>query len=120
MQDFRKLIVWEKSYDLALETYKAPKLFPKEELHGLVSQIRRASISIPANIAEGCGRYTKGELVRFLDIAMGSISEVDCYLQFTHDLSYITQDDYTNYNQKLVEVRRMLIALIQKVRNDGK
>lgn len=116
MQDFRKLAVWQKSYDLALDIHRTTRTFPKEELYGLVNQMRRAAVSIPANIAEGCGRYTTNELARFLDIAMGSISEVDCYLQFARDLEYLTQETYTVQNNQLVEVRRMLIALIQKVR----
>lgn len=117
MQDFRKLDVWHKSYNLAFEIHKVTQSFPKEEVYGLVNQMRRASVSIPANIAEGCGRYTATELVRFLDIAMGSISEVDCYLQFARDLEYVTQETYAAQNNQLVEVRRMLIALIQRVRS---
>lgn len=120
MQDFRKLVVWEKSYKLALDTYLLTRSFPKEELYGLVSQMRRASISVPANIAEGCGRFTGSELARFLDIAMGSISELDCYLLFARDLNYVVEKDYMQLDEKLVEVRRMLIAFIQTVRQTGK
>ena len=77
MKDFRQLQVWEKSHQLALGVYKATQDFPKEELYGLTSQIRRASTSIPTNIAEGCGRGTDPEFARFLQIAMGSASETE-------------------------------------------
>jgi four helix bundle protein len=119
MQDFKKLTVWQKSYRLGLDVYVATRGFPKEELYGLTSQIRRASVSIPANIAEGCGRHTGSEFARFLDIAMGSISELDCHLMFARDLSYIREADYSKLDENLVEVRRMLIAFIQTVRHSA-
>jgi len=77
LKDFRKLKVWEKSHDLTLAVYKATAAFPRKELYGLTSQIRRACASIPANIAEGCGRGGDPELARFLQIAMGSASELE-------------------------------------------
>jgi four helix bundle protein len=119
MQDFRKLTVWQKSFNLRLEIYQLTKSFPKDELYGLTNQLRRASVSIPANIAEGCGRYTNAELVRYLDIAMGSLSEVDTTTQFAMRLGYLSESDFTTIQPKVIEVRRMLIALIQKVRNSN-
>lgn len=116
MQDFRKLAVWQKSFKLGLEIYQMTRQFPNDELYGLTNQLRRASVSIPANIAEGCGRFTNAELVRFLDISMGSLSEVDTYLEFAHELGYLTDADFATLQPKLVEVRRMLIALIQTIR----
>lgn len=116
MQDFKKLTVWKKSYDLAMKVYDAAHTFPKVERYELASQMRRCSISVPANIAEGCGRYTSPELVRFLDIAMGSLSELECYIMFARDLHYLSEDGYSILEQYLVEVRRMLIAFIQRVR----
>ncbi|HRJ76165.1 MAG TPA: four helix bundle protein, partial [Anaerolineales bacterium] len=80
MKDFRQLKVWEKSHQLALAVYKVTKSFPKEELYGLTTQIRRASMSIPTNIAEGCGRNTDADFARFLQIAMGSASETEYQL----------------------------------------
>ena len=80
MKDFKQLKVWEKTHSLSLETYKATKTFPKEELYGLTSQIRRAVVSIEANIAEGCGRTGDPELGRFLRISIGSASELECHL----------------------------------------
>jgi four helix bundle protein len=97
--------------------YKITDHFPKHELYGLTSQMRRAAVSVPANIAEGCGRYTNAELVRFLDIAMGSLSELDCYLLMTRDLNDLTDEAYSVLDQDMAESRRMLIAFIQKVRD---
>ena len=117
MQDFRKLAVWEKSFRLGLDIYQVSKGFPKDELFGLTSQLRRASVSISANIAEGCGRFSSSDLVRFLDISMGSVSEVDTYLDFARELGYLDAGSYDGLQEKLVEVRRMLIALIQTIRS---
>lgn len=80
MKDFRKLQIWEKSHVLVLSVYKQTKSFPKEELFGLTSQIRRAAASIPANIAEGCGRGSDAELARFAQISMGSASELEYHI----------------------------------------
>ncbi len=118
MQDFKKLDVWWKSYRLSLEVYKATRAFPKEEAYGLTSQARRASVSIPANIAEGCGRYSDGELLRFLDIAMGSGSELECYLMLAQDLGYLNKDTSHPLEERLLETKRMLNALIQKIRQE--
>ena len=86
MQDFRKLKVWEKSHALALAIYRTTAGFPNSEMYGLTSQIRRCSISIPSNIAEGCGRSTNGDLLRFLDIAMGSAKELEYQLLLSYEL----------------------------------
>jgi four helix bundle protein len=89
MKDFRELQVWHKAHELALEVYKASATFPKEETSGLSSQIRRAAASIATNIAEGCGRGTKNELKHFLQISMGSASEVEYQILLSHELGYI-------------------------------
>jgi four helix bundle protein len=89
MKDFRDIKVWQKAHDLTLEIYKATRSFPKDELYTLVSQIRRASVSIPANVAEGCGRGTDSELRQFLQIAMGSASELEYHLVLARDLGYL-------------------------------
>ena len=86
MKDFRNLVVWQKSHKLTLDVYEATRKFPKEELYGLVSQLRRACSSIPCNIAEGCGRRGNGEFHRFLQIATGSASEVEYQLLLAHEL----------------------------------
>lgn len=118
MKDFRQLAVWEKAHQLTLAVYQATGTFPKDELYGLTSQIRRASASIPANIAEGCGRNGDGELARFLSIAMGSASELDYHLLLAHDLNLIDSAIYQQLNQQLIEVKRMLNALIHKIKAD--
>ncbi len=120
MQDFTKLAVWQKSYKLALEIYKVTRSFPKEELYGITGQMRRASTSIPANISEGCGRYTGSELLRFLDIAMGSGSELHYFLMFARDLNYLSDETYVQLEPKVVEVKQMLTAFILKLRQDNK
>lgn len=86
MKDFRSLQVWEKAHRLALEIYKATQDFPREESYGLTSQLRRAAASIPTNIAEGCGRGSDRELAQFIQIAVGSASEVEYLLELSHDL----------------------------------
>lgn len=107
--------VWEKAHLLTLGVYRATRNFPKEELYGLTSQIRRASASIPANIAEGCGRNTTPEFARFLQIAMGSASELEYHLLLAHGLAYLNPDDYRNLNTMTTEVKRMLAPYIQKL-----
>ena len=94
MQDYRKLKVWQKAYDLVLEIYVITKKFPKEELYGVTSQIRRSAASITANISEGCGRKTKTELSRFLVIALGSLNETENFLLLARDLKYLSLKDF--------------------------
>jgi|SRR5581483_2568971 len=115
MKNFRDLKVWEKAHELTLKVYSAPPTFPKEELYGLTSQIRRCSASIAANIAEGCGRRGNGEFHRFLQIASGSASELDYHLLPANDLKFLKQPQYQELSKELLEVRRMLTGLIVKV-----
>jgi four helix bundle protein len=119
MKDFRKLIVWEKAHRLTLEIYRVTSLFPREELYGLTRQIRRASVSIPANIAEGCGRDSEGELLRFMRIAMGSSSELEYEILLAQDLGYLSIEEFNEISRDLVEVRKMLNAFIQKLKADN-
>jgi four helix bundle protein len=118
MKDFRQLKVWEKSHQLALAIYKATKEFPKEELYGLTSQIRRASMSIPTNIAEGCGRNTDADFARFLQMAMGSASETEYQLILAHDLDFLPKDSYEKLHNEVEEVKRMLASLLKTLRAD--
>lgn len=118
MKDFRQLKVWEKSHLLALAIYKETKGFPKEELYGLTSQIRRASMSIPTNIAEGCGRNTDAEFARFLQIAMGSASETEYQLIPARDLEFLNKDSYAKLHNDVEEVKRMLASLLKTIRAD--
>ncbi len=119
MKDFRKLSVWEKAYSLAVEIYKITAGFPKSEIFGLTSQIRRACSSIPANIAEGCGRDGEVDFARFLQIALGSASELEYHLLLAHDLNLINDTSYDNLNSRVIEIKRMLASLIQKLRADS-
>lgn len=115
MKDFRKLTVWQKAHEMVLSSYKATAAFPKHELFGLVSQIRRCSSSIPANIAEGCGRIGNSELHRFLQIACGSSNELEYHFLLARDLGYITKEEHGHYEKSLFELKRMLVALTRKV-----
>ena len=116
MQDFKKLRVWEVSHSVTLDVYRVTKQFPKDELYGLTSQIRRASGSIAANIAEGCGRASAADFARFLQIAMGSASELEYHLILARDLQLLTTTDFDRLTTGTIETKRMLTALIQKVR----
>ncbi|MEO8396930.1 MAG: four helix bundle protein [Chloroflexota bacterium] len=116
MKDFKTLAVWEKAHRLTLSIYRATATFPKEEVYGLTSQIRRAAASIPANIAEGCGREGDAELARFLQIAMGSASELEYHLLLAHDLGFLSDSLYPELDRNTTEVKRMLAAFIQKLR----
>jgi four helix bundle protein len=115
MKDFRRLKVWEKAHALALQVYAATAKFPRDELFGLTSQIRRCSASIGANIAEGCGKRGNNEFQRFLQIAAGSASELDYHLLLARDLQYLTEGEYQKLANDLTELRKMLTSLLTKV-----
>ena len=119
MQNFRDLKVWEKAHRLTLEVYRATVDFPREELYGLTSQLRRATSSIPANIAEGCGRSSGKELRRFLEIAMGSASEVEYHLLLARDLGFLKPEPHNALNDHTCEIKRMLSAFINRLRADN-
>ncbi len=118
MQTHKDLIVWQKSIDFVVEIYKATKCFPKEEVFGLTSQIRRAAISIPSNIAEGYGRHSDKELIHFLFISLGSASEIETQLLISHRLEFLSDIDYMRLNNSIIEIIKMLSALI-KSKNNG-
>lgn len=118
MKDFRRLKVWEKVHCLTLDVYRVTAGFPREEMYGLTSQMRRCSASMGANIAEGCGKQGNNELHRFLYIASGSASELDYHLLLAKDLRYLSEEEYRRMDRSLVEARRMLTALLQKVSAD--
>ena len=119
MRDFRDLKVWEKAHRLTLAAYKATSTFPQHELFGLTSQLRRASVSIPANIAEGCGRSGLPELALFLRIAFGSASELECHIILSADLCYLNKSNSEHLIKQVTEVKRMLTSLIQKLTADS-
>ena len=116
MKEYRELKVWARSHTLALELYRATKTFPREETFGVTSQIRRAATSIPANIAEGCGRDGDAELKRFLNIALGSACELDYLMLLSSDLGYLSADDGAMFGGEVLELRRMLGTFIQKLK----
>ena len=118
MRDFRQIRVWEKAHRLTLLIYKITTQFPSEERYGLNSQIRRASASIPANIAEGFGRGGNAELARFLQISMGSAYEVEYHTLLARDLGLITDAVSNDLENDIIEVKRMLAALLVKVRSE--
>jgi four helix bundle protein len=115
VRDFRQLEVWKKAHHLALEVYRATLRFPKEELYALTSQMRRSAVSIPANIAEGCGRDGKAELTRYLRIAMGSASELEYQFLLARDLKLLLPAEHPGIERQVIEVKRMLTGLIKKL-----
>jgi four helix bundle protein len=114
VEDFKKLVVWTKAHELTLAVYLRTRRFPKEEMYGLTSQVRRASASIGANIAEG-GRRSDAEMKRFLQIARGSASEVECHPVLARDLQFLAAEDFRELEQKIAEVQRMLASLVQRL-----
>jgi four helix bundle protein len=117
MQDYKKLKVWEYSHKLTVSIYKMTLLFPKEELFALTSQLRRATSSIPANIAEGCGRKTQIDFARFLNIALGSANETSYFLLLVKDIGYIKEEIYLKYDNEIEKIKAMLISLISKAKD---
>ena len=115
MRDFRSLDVWKKSHKLVLAIYKASAGFPSCEKYGLMSQVRRAAASIPANIAEGCGRGSNRDFARFLQIAFGSASELEYHLILARDLGFLDATQQDALEQSTIEVKRMLTGLMKKL-----
>lgn len=117
MRDYKKINAWERSHRFVLQIYALTEAFPVDERFGIISQLRRAALSIPTNIAEGCGRSTESELVRFMDIASGSASEVDYLLYLAMELKYIDPDKYERASSELTEIRKMISGYAKSVRN---
>lgn len=115
MRDFKKYDVWELSHKFNLEIYRITSVFPKQELYGLTSQIRRASLSIPTNISEGCGRSSDKELNQFLNIALGSALETEYLLILSKDLDYIQTDVFLNLESKINEIKSKIYSLKSKL-----
>ncbi|HEV2396879.1 MAG TPA: four helix bundle protein [Candidatus Sulfotelmatobacter sp.] len=119
MVDFKDLKVWQKAHQMTLNTYRVTSRFPKEELYGLTSQLRRAAASVGANIAEGCGRRSENEMCRFLQIARGSASETEYHLLLAKDLHFLAEEDFRTLTGNADEVQRMLTSLMQTIRAKG-
>ena len=116
MLNFKDLTIWQRSHKLTIEIYRATQDFPKVEVYGLTSQIRRAVSSIPTNIAEGCGRRTNAELTNFLNIASGSASEVEYEVLLAKELGYITAEQCDAWTKEIGELRSMIAAYMKKLR----
>ena len=119
MQSFEHLRVWEKAHRLTLDVYRSTRSFPREEIYGLTSQMRRSSSSVGANIAEGSCRRGDNDFARFLQIAMGSASELEYHVLLAHDLELLKTLDYQRLSAEAVEVKRMLASLLQKLRAES-
>jgi len=115
LKNYKELNVWKKSYQLSLSIYRITAMFPKEERYGLISQIRRSVVSIPSNIAEGYGRKTTADYIRFLYISYGSICELETQILLAGDLDLIDSDELNSVNMDIAEVERMLKALIKSL-----
>jgi four helix bundle protein len=118
MKDFRELKAWQKTHHLTLAVYRITSSFPREELYGLTSQLRRAGSSIPANLAEGCGRNGDAEFARYCSIAMESASELEYHLLLARDLNLINPKDHAELSRRATELKRMLTGLIQRLKAD--
>lgn len=115
VKNYRDLVVWQKSMELVAAIYTISKTFPKEELYGITSQLRRSSVSVPSNIAEGYGRHSTNDYVRFLRISIGSLFELQTLIEIANNLEYMNKDQFADYYSKSREIERMLSSLIRKV-----
>jgi four helix bundle protein len=115
MEDFKNLKVWRKAQELTLVVYEETRSFPRDEMYGLTSQLRRAAASVGANIAEGCGRRSDAEMKRFLQIARGSACELEYHVLLAKDLHLLQATSFENLNQRILEVQRMLASLVQRL-----
>lgn len=118
MRDFKALIVWKTAHQLTLNVYKVCASFPKDEAYGLVSQMRRVSVSIASNIAEGCGRESNLEMARFLSIAAGSASELQYQILLVRDLGMLDEASYADLERTVIEVRKMASSFMTKLKTN--
>ena len=115
MQDFAKLKVWQKAHSLAMDIYQASEQFRARDGVSITTQLRRAALSVPTNIAEGAGKASRGEFARFLEIALGSASETIYHLLVVHEIGLLDTPKYEELSARTVEVRRMLVGLRKRV-----
>jgi len=120
LRSFRDLEVWKKAHQLTMDVYRVSGSFPREELYGLIGQMRRSAASIPANIAEGCGRDGVREFARFLGIAMGSASELEYHMLLARDLESLPLAEFQLLEPRVIEIKRMLTRLIQRLKADSR
>ena len=119
MRDYRKIRAWQKAHELALIVYQISERFPSRETYGLTSQLRRAVVSIPTNIAEGYGRSTDIEIARFIDISLGSVNEVEYLLMLSADLNYAANNVLKDVFEKVIELRKMLTVFAKTLRSSS-
>lgn len=119
VKDFRRLKVWDKSHNLTMNIYRDTENFPHHEVYGITSQLRRACVSIPTNIAEGCGRGSDSDMKRFMQIALGSASETEYLILLATELGYLSKEQSFELSSKVVEIKQMLSALIQRLKADS-
>lgn len=119
MQNFKQIKVWEKAHGVTLQVYRVTNNFPKNEMYGLTSQMRRSAASIATNIAEGSGRGSDADFARFIQMAVGSTCELQYQLILSRDLNYLDPSEYGKLEQDLLEVQRMLIGLLKKLTAQG-
>lgn len=115
MRNFQELAIWQRSHLLTLKIYSVTKNFPKDEMFGIISQMRRSSSSIPTNIAEGCGRNSNPEMKRFSVMATGSASELEYQLILSKDLQYLSEAIYKELQNELIEIRKMIHSFIKNI-----
>lgn len=116
MSTFKDLLIWQKAMTLVTKVYQSTKLFPKEELFGLTSQIRRSAVSIPSNIAEGYGRDGKNDYLKFLNISLSSLFEMQTQIEIAKNIDYLNENDFTILYNDSRELERMLISFINKIK----
>lgn len=116
MSNFRDLLVWQKSMIFVTKIYNTTKKFPKEEQFGITSQIRRSAISIPSNISEGLGRNSNKDYLRFLNIAIGSLFELQTQLEISKNIEYLTEEEFNTLYENSREIERMLISFVNKIK----
>ena len=115
-RDYRKIVAWQRAHQLTLEIYKLTRTFPREEMYGVTSQLRRAAYSVPSNIVEGSGRDSEKEYLRFLDIAFSSLKETEYFLLLARDLDYMKDNDYENIRKQVNNCFAPLHGLISKIK----
>ncbi len=116
MSTFRNLVIWQKRMSLTTKIYNSTRNFPKEEIFGLTSQLRRATVSIPSNIAEGYGRDSSKEYLRFLNISVGSLFEMQTQLEIAKNITYLNENEFNNLYEDSREIERMLVSFIAKIK----
>mgnify|MGYP000498255873 CR=1 FL=1 len=119
MQDYKSLIIWQKSRALVKEVYEAIADFPAHEMYGLSSQVKRCVVSIPSNIAEGAGRNSPKEFLHFLSISQGSGFELETHIYLAYDLNFLSEDQFNNLTENILEIQKMNRALQNSIRKQA-